>query len=688
VAVRQRITVPFAGHVIGQGVNSDTAERVGTGLSVAQVGEDPVAPGQTAVFKFQMLTSQASLERALRIGAEVEARYALFSGGAKFDFAQSSAVNTSSTYIVASCAVTNALRSGSGFTPTDTADRLIRAGDDDGFREAFGDRFTEALRTGGELHALVRVTSSKVEHQRRISASLHAELNGLTAGGSFTASFEQAQSDATSHTEVDIQIHQTAGVGGQIQIPGTDAASIRAQMNRFAEAAHQNAAAYEAELVTYDTLALPFPPPEETEEKRRVLEDALQQRQRLWSALSDLRFAQSVDAEQLFADLPSRDELAALEGEVRRVLNDLMAHARAVSRGEIAPQVFAQPLPVLPRLKRRQGSSFASFWKRHVDDDASLLDDERFLARAIGNNLAPKLSVPPESAPLEAIERAADSLTELMLVHDDSVPLGQALRSLAPLPAMLDAPLERLDLRGTEVEALTGLEPFSRLERVTASENLLRDLSALASAAGLERLSAADNQIEDLSPLRALTALEELFVPGNQIESLEPLAGLSSLRAVTVAVLRPDGAPMSENPIGDARALARLPRLANPFVANDRLRISCFDATGSAGQTGVATRFGTTNRFTFEPDDGAGSEPLVVMTVREFRDVAVFPGPVVMVGVNFRDQGPGVFSTRPGDQTASLPAAELAGVLRDRFELTMLTGLSRPAVRFLEVAPA
>jgi hypothetical protein len=157
---------------------------------------------------------------------------------------------------------------------------------------------------------------------------------------------------------------------------------------------------------------------------------------------------------------------------------------------------------------------------------------------------------------------------------------------------------------------------------------------------------------------------------------------------VTVAVLRPDGAPMSENPIGDARALARLPRLANPFVANDRLRISCFDATGSAGQTGVATRFGTTNRFTFEPDDGAGSEPLVVMTVREFRDVAVFPRPVVMVGVNFRDQGPGVFSTRPGDQTASLPAPELAGVLRDRFELTMLTGLSRPAVRFLEVAPA
>lgn len=44
-----RIVVPFNGHVIGEGFNSDTVERVGVALDVATVGEDPRAPGQTAV---------------------------------------------------------------------------------------------------------------------------------------------------------------------------------------------------------------------------------------------------------------------------------------------------------------------------------------------------------------------------------------------------------------------------------------------------------------------------------------------------------------------------------------------------------------------------------------------------------------------------------------------------------------
>lgn len=54
--VRQRIVVPFTGHVIGEGFNSDTVERVGTALKVGRMGEDKIAPGQTAVLKFQMLT--------------------------------------------------------------------------------------------------------------------------------------------------------------------------------------------------------------------------------------------------------------------------------------------------------------------------------------------------------------------------------------------------------------------------------------------------------------------------------------------------------------------------------------------------------------------------------------------------------------------------------------------------------
>ena len=49
---RQRIIVPFDGHVIGEGFNSDLAERVGTAIAAAQTGEDTFADGQDASFRF------------------------------------------------------------------------------------------------------------------------------------------------------------------------------------------------------------------------------------------------------------------------------------------------------------------------------------------------------------------------------------------------------------------------------------------------------------------------------------------------------------------------------------------------------------------------------------------------------------------------------------------------------------
>ena len=41
VPAQQRIVVPFTGQAIGEGFNSGPAERVGTDLSVARVGEEP-----------------------------------------------------------------------------------------------------------------------------------------------------------------------------------------------------------------------------------------------------------------------------------------------------------------------------------------------------------------------------------------------------------------------------------------------------------------------------------------------------------------------------------------------------------------------------------------------------------------------------------------------------------------------
>jgi hypothetical protein len=702
---RQRIVVPFDGHVISQGFNSDTGERVGTGLVASTVGDDPLTGGQIGDFRFRMLTSQASLEKALNISAEIEARYALFSGGAKFDFAESSALNTASTYVLASCTVQNALRFGSGFAPTDPADRLIAAGDIDGFKRAFGDRFTQGLRTGGEFYAVVRITSSSTQHQSKIAASLHGELNGFISSGGFSAALTTAQSDASSHTELEIQVHQTAGVGDQLQIPGTDAEhmprEIIQHMNRFARAAHEHAAAYEAELVTYDTLALPFPPLMELEDRRVVLEDCLVRRQRYFSAISDLEFAQLPDASLIFQDLPPQEELVRLQNDLRSVVSALMDHARKVSTGAIPPQLFVaspDPLERLPRLSRRTptSSSFATWWAKFKRDDPSLLQDERFLIHRIMANVVPMLSVPPETAPPETIERAANTITRLSVKVPSIGPgspqplLGhfepEFQRSVASLSNMIAAPLNSFGAFETGLESLAGLETFSRLERLEAGFcRNLRDINTIVSISGIEELDITAAPIDDLSPLQGVTGLEELFIAGHGIRSLEPLKNSHALRVLSISKIhrppslertapgpvgggtvhltntkirmawgdeRDDG--LIEAPIVDASALAKLPRLSNPFTSADTLRLEIslfvnnrdftdagisFDpfAPGSAlsevtkvpleppsesgwlifGSSGLATRIGRTDRFLFTPEGDDADMEMRIMALFE-----------------------------------------------------------------------
>ena len=698
MAARQRIVVPFNGHVIGEGFNSETVERVGTALDVPRIGEDPAASGQSASFKFQMLTSQGSLEKALNADAELEVRYGLFSGGGKFSFAEQNALNFTSTYILASCVVTNALQFGSGFRPNEAGDRLIKAGKPDDFKKSFGDRFTQALHTGGEFHALVRVTSSSVEHQRQISASLHAELNGLFTSGSFTGSLETAQKDASSHTEVDIQVHQTGGVGDQIQIPGTDANRIRDHMNHFAAAVHAHGAAFAAELLTYETLALPFPPFEELEDRRHVLEDALAQRQLYTSAISDLQFAQSKDAPLIFEDLPPPEELVKRQNEFRRVLNDLMTHARQVSSGAIPPTFFVpKPDLPLPRFKRRTAGSFGTFWARAKDNDPGLLQDERTLIGLVAAEAAKLITVPLDQATPEVMERAADQIDELELTSEQT-----PLRSLASLPKMIDAPLRKIRAEKTRLDDLTGLEGFSRLELLQHDFGRLRDIGALASAAGLRVLLVRGNQIADLAPLRAVTNLETLCVEGNKIQTLDPLRELHALSAVVIGRddFRGDGEgepDFMDNPIVDARALGELPRLSNPLTSASQLRLKLFDDQGVLQETGPATRIGNTNRFQFTSDGHGDSEQVLVAGLKEWTDLNIFPTPIVVTAVHFATRGLAVACTQPDDRSKSLPAEKVISLFLDfgendftfdlgvMLQVSPVTGL--PGV-ILEVEPA
>jgi hypothetical protein len=233
--------------------------------------------------------------------------------------------------------------------------------------------FVRSLKTGGEFYVVARITSASDSHQSKVSASLHAEYNGLAAAGSFKAAFETAMAETQGRTEVTVVMNQAGGIGSQASFTGPDAAKILERLSQFPQAVREHPVGYEVELATYDTIPLPIPTPEESEARDLVLADCLTLKTRFLRALSDLQFAQGPNGPVFFEDLPSIEELSGLEMEYRGALNGLMAHAIRVATGRMnPPQVFVPPAlrPIVFR-KRPIGPGLAGVWEMAVQGGES-----------------------------------------------------------------------------------------------------------------------------------------------------------------------------------------------------------------------------------------------------------------------------------------------------------------------------
>lgn len=343
----QTLPIAYNGQEIGQGYNSQTRENLGTALTMTDVSEDPSASGQEVTTLFTSVNSQESLMQSLGISSSLDVRYGLFSGGAKFDFAQSHAVNSFSSMIAGRSQVLNAIRHGHGFKPTDTAAQLSAAGRMDDFRAAFGDMFVRSMKTGGELNIVARITSVSEEHQTKLAAALHAEYNGLAASGTFKAALDLANKETDSRTEVTVFVHQAGGIGGEQSFTGPDAVKISQRLSDFPSFVHDHPVGYEVEVATYNTIPLLGPTAEEAADLQLVLQDCFNQKMGFLKALSDLDFALSEDASKYFDNLPSPAELTQRQVQYRSALNALMAHAIALSTGKITPpqEFIANPPP-------------------------------------------------------------------------------------------------------------------------------------------------------------------------------------------------------------------------------------------------------------------------------------------------------------------------------------------------------
>ena len=358
----QVIKIPFDDQQIGQGFNYDSRESVGIGLSVTSISED-IPDGQIVRTSFKSVATQESLMESLGVSASADVRYGLFSGGAKFDFAQSHAVNSYSSFIAGRCEVQNATRHGHGFRLTEDAQALVTAGNKKDFKIAFGDMYVRSLKTGGEFYVVAQITSASEEHQSKMAASLHAEYNSLAASGTFKASFETAMKETSNRCEITVFMSQAGGIGAQASFTGPDATKILERLSVFPQSAHDHPVGYEVELATYDTIPINVATPEEREDQNIVLADCLNQKSKLLKALSDLDFLLGPSADVFFEKLPATTELTKLQEQYRTTLNGLMAHAIKVATGKMNPPQLFVATPIPPPL---------NFKKKPVSDDVKV----------------------------------------------------------------------------------------------------------------------------------------------------------------------------------------------------------------------------------------------------------------------------------------------------------------------------
>ena len=341
---------------IGLGFNSQTGVFPGTAVKFADVKTDQVGPGQTGTASALIITDHQQLMDSLDVGVSVSARYGLASGSLKVQFSQKTDYNQSSTFVLASFQVLNAVTRGHDVSIPDgsPAKQLIEANRMDDFGNSFGDYFVRGMNTGGEFYAVIRITSLSQDRETSLAASLHGAINGGIAAAEFSADMKAASSAKEEHTETSVTYYQASGLGAEIGAT-LKPEDVMLRLGNFPAAVATHPVPTSVELASYNTIPISMEPLEEIQDLDIALADAQAKRLEYLADKNNLEFAMANPL--YFDELPSHDEVQHLAGEYTVAVNAVMAHLTKLAKGQISPAQMFDPsiltLPELPVLKRR-----------------------------------------------------------------------------------------------------------------------------------------------------------------------------------------------------------------------------------------------------------------------------------------------------------------------------------------------
>lgn len=346
-------TIPFSdGMELGLGIDDLTGE-VGSLAAVTYTKATPAVgdEGMVARYDTNLVQTAEQMYSAVGVNVAAEGRYGLFSAEGKFTFVEESRFSSTATFLVARADIQRSFTRIQDPVPVADAQQLVRDGKQQTFRKRYGDFFIRGVKSGGEFIAIISITSSTIETERKLAASLKAGFDGLVASGSLSAEMREEQARMRAESNIRVTIYQRGGSGDQISYAAT-VEEVLERLRTFAKSVQENPKAYSVQAASYETLVFPDAPNWfDIAKAQQVLEDCMRKRLQLLTARNDLE-AVLLHPEH-FETPPDRGTLSRWSTEVTATLNALDVHTSKVINSISEAQFFALELPDSFAIPRR-----------------------------------------------------------------------------------------------------------------------------------------------------------------------------------------------------------------------------------------------------------------------------------------------------------------------------------------------
>ncbi|MER8580641.1 hypothetical protein NKG95_18325 [Mesorhizobium sp. M1423] len=253
-----QVTVPYSpGYDYGKGVDLATGSPMGHVVDGAFSGVDD-AMGSISSFDIRRIHTTAELEKSLSINVEASGGCGCFSASGRFDFAQSSKIQSSSLFLLISAKVTLPFH---GIDePKLSGSAAAISSNPELFQSRYGNMFVNGVGRGGMFLAVLQMDTASSEEAQAVSM----ELSGSYGLFSADAKMKMESMQRHFHEDVRTTVYHEGGpinlIMGDVTDPSQMYGLLQQWLNAFQTDPNANAVPYFVTLAPISIADGPIPP--------------------------------------------------------------------------------------------------------------------------------------------------------------------------------------------------------------------------------------------------------------------------------------------------------------------------------------------------------------------------------------------------------------------------------------------